>query len=256
MDGDRDGDSDSSSSSALGALGFMFDAANATSLKAYSFSPPSGPLTLHLNVIDDTPGACISGHYLWPAASLLCAHLCSASPPLPPAPARALELGAGCGLAGILAGCLLPAGSTLAFTDHDPGVLETCEGNVRATLERLPTPHPGPLVEAGYFDLPWGDAGAAGPVLEGGQFELVLGSDVIYSKDIVRPLFETIGKLLKPGGRMVMSQSFEYDGETEKEIDRMCKQVGVEREVVLDTFASGDESDENKGKIQYFSKPT
>ena len=60
-----------------------------------------------------------SGHYVWPAAPALAAYLFDQRLALPRG--AVLELGAGCGLAGLVA-AQLPGTTAIVFTDHDPGV--------------------------------------------------------------------------------------------------------------------------------------
>ena len=60
--------SDSDSECGLGDMGFMFDNEQPTVLETYTF-PPS--ISVSMNVVDDDPGAVISGHYLWPASHLM-----------------------------------------------------------------------------------------------------------------------------------------------------------------------------------------
>lgn len=60
-----------------------------------------------------------SGHYVWPAAPALSAYLVDRRLALPRG-GRCLELGAGCGLAGLVA-AQLEGTSAVVFTDHDPG---------------------------------------------------------------------------------------------------------------------------------------
>lgn len=59
-----------------------------------------------------------SGHYVWPAAPALCEYLIHRWQALPHG--KVLELGAGCGLAGLVA-AQLPGTDVVVFTDHDPG---------------------------------------------------------------------------------------------------------------------------------------
>ena len=59
----------------LTSMGFMFDNEQETKLKTFSFmlqaSSPPLIVVVSLNVVDDDPGAVISGHYLWPASHLM-----------------------------------------------------------------------------------------------------------------------------------------------------------------------------------------
>ena len=151
-DDDEDGGAD------FGAIGFMFDAETSRSERRFSFpigggaapapAPAPAPavgeeaslLEVRLMCIDDDPGFVQSGHYIWPAASTMATFLAAhwdrdypadASRPLP----TVVELGAGCGLAGLAAMHL--GASEVVFTDHDPKTLDLIRENVAMQQEAL-----------------------------------------------------------------------------------------------------------------------
>ncbi|CAM9239652.1 unnamed protein product, partial [Ascophyllum nodosum] len=109
----QDADSDDD---CFGDVGFMFDGALPKARRLFCFSDISVPVRL----VDANPGAVQSGHYLWPAAPALSAYLVEQRRFLPGG--AVLELGAGCGLGGLVA-AQLPGSTAVVFTDHDPGVL-------------------------------------------------------------------------------------------------------------------------------------
>lgn len=104
-------------------------------------------------------------------------------------------------------------------------------------------------------------------------FNLILGSDVIYCKEVVRPLFETVGRLLVETRKstydfdkndnindecfdkvlpsvFIMAQSFHYDLGTENEIENICHELGIQNRTLKDNLQySNDES----VKIRMFS---
>jgi predicted nicotinamide N-methyase len=104
-------------------LGFLFDSGLQRSRQTFTF----GAHTVTLQFVDDEPGAVQSGHYLWPAAPALAEYLVENWPSL--ATSTVLELGCGCGLAGLVAG-QADAGCVL-FTDHDFG---ECNCSVRCQV--------------------------------------------------------------------------------------------------------------------------
>ena len=121
-------------------MGFMFDQEQETLLQHYSFPPYS----VSVNVVDDDPGAVISGHYLWPASTLLCSFLtCGSLLPRPPSTllnligsaTTALELGAGCAMCGLLVRQMMRPEARMVVTDYDPGVLKRAQGNREETIK-------------------------------------------------------------------------------------------------------------------------
>lgn len=84
-----------------------------------------------------------------------------------------------------------------------------------------------------------------------GGYDLILGSDLIYCADVVRPLLRTAAALMdgRPHAVFVLAQSFEYDVDTEEEIDRVCRWLGLKRTVVMNSLGL-----ENDGiQIQTFA---
>eukprot|EP00903_Cladosiphon_okamuranus_P006055 g5970.t1 len=109
----------------------MFDNALPKTRRSFCF----GDVSVAVRLVDDDPGAVQSGHYVWPAAPALSAYLVDRRLALPRG-GRCLELGAGCGLAGLVA-AQLEATSAVVFTDHDPGVLDMIRESI-AEQERDP----------------------------------------------------------------------------------------------------------------------
>lgn len=91
--------------------------------------------------------------------------------------ARVLELGAGCGLLGIVAGCY---GARVTATDLE-GVMPLLRANIDAH-EALVRQHGGSIVSE---TLEWGP----GPAM---PFDVVLGADLVYYEENVEPLVATL----------------------------------------------------------------
>ena len=70
------------------------------------------------------------------------------------------------------------------------------------------------------------------------KFDLVLGSDLVYDKDVVTPIMDSVSALMADGGIFLLSQSFLYDDATEMLIDQLCAQHGFERIVLKDDLTS------------------
>jgi len=140
------------------------------------------------------------GFHLYEASVLLAQHLALELPPVSPSsssstalkkPKRILELGSGsCALAGIAATHL---GHRVTFSDL-PGILPTLAINVSrnakdANLHQI-------------AELKWGDREQADKVISASSegddatgeelFDLVIGADVVYQKEFIIPLLETI----------------------------------------------------------------
>jgi hypothetical protein len=63
-------------------------------------------------------------------------------------------------------------------------------------------------------------------------------SDLIYDKDVVEPLLGSVSLLMDKRGTFLLSQSFVYDDATERDIDRLCSTLGLQRTVIQDDLSS------------------
>lgn len=236
-------------------MGFMFEGAEESTQKTYEWRNGSKTVRIALRIVDNDPGAVQSGHYLWPAAPALAQYMLhemndSINPK------SVVELGAGCALASIAALQIFESVETIVTTDHDPGTLVRAENNHDLTLELFEDDEDFlnrvMRTQSLWEPLSWGDTKSAEGIISktDGKFDLVLGSDLIYDKEVVRPLFITAVYLMKEeeGGVFVMTQSFVYDEETEQEIDSICAEKGIDRKVVVDKLAEGGV------KIQQFTR--
>jgi predicted nicotinamide N-methyase len=125
--------------------------------------------------------------YLWPGAYLLAEVVMREPWPdlgsdAGPFDFDALEIGCGLGLAGLAA---LTRGRTVLFTDYDQAPLDYV---ARSAAENGFDPARLTLRRLDWRDLP------------GGQFPVVLGSDVIYEPPLVPLVANLLAKLLPPGG--------------------------------------------------------
>ncbi|TMW62916.1 hypothetical protein Poli38472_005534 [Pythium oligandrum] len=172
-----------------------------------------------------------SDQFVWPAAPALCEYLEQHRELIPNG--TVVELGAGCGLAGLAVAQLQPT-ATVVFTDQDPGVLKTIEHNC--------TQQERPQATCVTQRLRWGPDGAEEIVAleerlskQPQSVDLIVGTDVIYARGVVQPLFWTVDRLLtkQPGASFLMCSSDRYDDTTEAEIDAQCQAFGLERKVLL-----------------------
>ncbi|GMF09174.1 unnamed protein product [Phytophthora lilii] len=218
-------------------VGFMFDACLEKVTCRYDYGA-NAAVSVLLTYAKEEPGALQSGHYVWPAAPALCEYLAAHRDAIPGG--NVVELGAGCGLTGLAVAQLRPD-ATVIFTDHDPGVLKVIEHNAGQQERTQATC----LTQS----LRWGPDGAqeiealeklqSGPVGRKRVTELIVGSDVIYAREVVPLLFWTVDRLLSPGGVFLMCSSFGYDDETESEIDAQSAKYGLKREIVQCSLNQG-----------------
>ena len=168
--------------------------------------------------------------YLWPAATDLANHIIVHWSTL--RPSRFCELGAGCGLVGVVAS-LLGAGEVV-LTDYDPGALELIERNVRTNCseERV--------CEVRSFQ--WGhDVSSLTP----SPFDLVLGADLLYCSKVVEPLFNSVSQLIGDDGMFILGTSFELGESIESEILRCAAKYRLSCSDIVPL-------NEKQSKIQYF----
>lgn len=250
----------------LAALGFLFDAAAAkTWVKHTSTSYPSHPgndaepncstsvpklVEVEVQVIDDEdgPGALQTGQRTWPAAPFLADYLVQhwAKVVIANRRCHVLELGAGCGLLGLTL-AQLPGIDSVLMTDHDPGTLVLIREGIVRNRARL---REGVRCEAALLE--WGGRVDARflpvPRQEGEKYNprlLIVGSDLIYSADVVISLFETVAGVLRKRkeeesspaeagaeDRFWLCGSFALGEAIDKKMEEVVDRLRLSREVV------------------------
>lgn len=121
---------------------------------------------------------------LWPSAIALSEHLLQSGSL---EGKRVLELGCGCGLAGIVAGQL---GGNVTVTDYKEDALQLARENWDRNG----------MAPAQVQNLDW----RAAPTME--PFEIILAADVAYDEAMFGGLIETFGRLLCPGGEIIVAE--------------------------------------------------
>jgi len=233
-------------------MGFMFEGAAPSTLESFSWTKGDRAIKISLKRADGDPGAIQSGHYLWPAAPALAEHLIGRHEK----PMAIIELGAGCGLLSLTALQVFTGLECLVMTDHDPGTLERAKDNHETTCEEVFSDQHlvNQIISVStlWEPLSWGDEAAAKGVLgklqsvvkrDSAKFDMILGSDLIYDFDVVKPLIITAAALLDKGNNeaiFILSQSFPYDDKTETEIDNVCAAHGLGRNILCDSLDSTD----------------
>ncbi|XP_051117173.1 uncharacterized protein LOC127241933 [Andrographis paniculata] len=166
--------------------------------------PSSSSSSLRLRSIESTlvirqlPSHGLS-FQLWPAAAALVALL--DNPPISISSLfvstsgrlRLLELGSGTGLVGIAAAALLGADVTVTDLAH---VLPNLQFNINANAASLALR--GGVVKAAH--LPWGDLQRMEDLDLDLEYDVILGSDVVYHDHLYDPLIQTLRFFLLGNG--------------------------------------------------------
>ena len=166
------------------------------------------------------------GWRVWRGALSLCEEL--ASRPALVAERSVLELGAGCGLCGLLSARL--GASRVVLSDSVPALLTSCAEN--ASVNGLQD-----TVSVSRLD--WADTRGAAD-----QFEVVLGSDVIYAEEHAAALPDVLQRHLAPGGVALLVNGIRFPGVLDSFLRRLgpAGLVGVARVAWADADEGGDES--------------
>lgn len=141
-----------------------------------------------------------TGHVAWQAMPILCHFILSPAGQKLLESARVVELGAGIGVPGLLAG---RSCAELVLTDSNDAVVERLRRNIQLNGVEMRC-HPDATRVA---NVAWGaDAFPPPTVAARGGFDVVLGSDVVYSASSARTFLETAeGLMAKPGGVTVLA---------------------------------------------------
>ena len=240
MDGQVKEDEDDDVAS---SMGFMFDSCHARTTTDFAIG---GEVCVRLRMIKGDPGHVQSGQYLWPAAQFAAKWLYGHQNEWLPRPSVVVELGAGCGLTG-LAAWHLPSVCSVVLTDYDYGSLQLLEENATAarseqegggagetalTVERLEWGTP---VTAAFFPPP---VASLGP-----RHLRIVGTDLLYAKDVVAPLLATVSALFtsfsafpspppspapSPAPSFLLFSSFDI-ASYDEEINRVCAALGLKQ---------------------------
>ncbi|KAM9334215.1 protein N-lysine methyltransferase METTL21A [Symphorus nematophorus] len=137
---------------------------------------------------------------VWDAAVVMCMYLELGKVELKGR--RAIELGAGTGLVGIVAALL---GAKVTLTDREPA-LDFLSANVKANL---PPDSQGSVVVS---ELTWGEGLERYPA---GGFDLVLGADIVYLEDTFVQLLHTLEHLCSDTTVVLLACKIRYQRDTD-----------------------------------------
>lgn len=150
---------------------------------------------------------CSTGLTMWPAAELVCNHLIQ-NPKLLQGK-RTLELGSGLGLVGLLAhhivigdGRNYNTGACVHMTDGDSDALFQLRQNI-AMNHISNNDSNGKNQSLSCNQLLWSKNNAESYLHDKAKdekFDIILASDIIYAKSVVKPMWETVQVLLKENG--------------------------------------------------------
>lgn len=228
-------------------IGFMFSSNHSRTEKIIEFSDARVG-TIYLQLIGEDPGHVQSGQYLWPAAEAASLHLIDIWNSISRPFMKVVELGAGCGLTGIVASKLCNVDQHILFTDYDYGSLEIINNNAERNL-----------IHGQYSvqNIKWGleiDATMQN------QFDIIIGSDLLYSVDIVMPLFQSVYDLMSTGnnnGIFILVSSFDVGQNIEDEILLALQKFRFHCEEIASLSlipCPGASGVGTKCRIQYFKK--
>ena len=153
-----------------------------------------------------------TGHAAWRAMPMLAAHLLIPDTSL--CTATALELGAGLGVPGLIAGRQV---QRLIFTDNNPEVLDRLEATVVLNLPLM-------RASASVQHLEWGASRV--PAALRSTIDVLLASDCVYSAEATARLLETAVALLAPGGRLYIAYVSRW-AHVDRALAACCDAVGL-----------------------------
>ncbi|KAL3826617.1 hypothetical protein ACHAXA_010542 [Cyclostephanos tholiformis] len=129
-----------------------------------------------------------------------------------------LELGAGLGLCGIAAH--YSGATNVVMTDGDNRALDRMRENVRRNCDDVGDASITGRNAIACRQLIWGKPHAGKFLERNGKYDVIIGADVIYTRESVQPLLDTVVSLLnEPNGQFVLS--------------RFCRWNNVDDDIVI-----------------------
>ncbi len=177
---------------------------------------------------------CSTGLTMWPAAELVCNHLIH-NPKLLQGK-RTLELGSGLGLVGLLAHHIVVGddrnyntGACVHMTDGDSDALFQLRQNI--AINDISNDYKGKRQSLSCNQLLWSKNNAESFLHDEAndkKFDLILASDIIYAKSVVKPMWETVQVLLEENGSFLFAFARRQVAVTMKDILEEGKFAGFD----------------------------
>lgn len=143
-----------------------------------------------------------------------------------------IELGSGCGLCGIVTSQMKGVEYAL-MTDYDPGALEIINSNITMNKSHEEMKYQVELLEWGTA-IPYCITKELSNVeykCENVYSMLILGTDLLYSVDIVEPLVQTVNKFLllakENKGMFILVSSFDIGENIEEQFNKCIISSGL-----------------------------
>ena len=131
-----------------------------------------------------------------------------------------LELGGGLGLCGIVA--YYSGAKKVIMTDGDTKTLKGMRANVKHNCDN----DVGDRIQC--KQLLWGSPHMNAFLEENGQYDTIIAADVIYTKDSIVPLMQTVACLLEKSGQFVLSRYTKWHSIEDETVIELAKQQGLE----------------------------
>lgn len=145
-----------------------------------------------------------------------------------------LELGSGCGLAGLAAAC---EAQRIRLSDGEARLLPNLRFNADQLID----------VPVEVAHLNWSDTPDKLST-QHGTWDVVIGADLVYSSGSVVPLARAVASLLKPGGTLIMCSPSGRHGleqlvEALRAVGMRCERSLLDAELLRGATCQGDEAE-------------
>jgi predicted nicotinamide N-methyase len=210
-------------------------------------------LTITVQKIDEYPGASQSGYHLWPGANQLTQYLCKNWSTL--STSRVCEMGCGCGLATLGVAALGAVDNSCEFmlaTDGDQKILDKVLESAKYTTNETGTA----LLPIETCRMKWGeDLEQLQEMGYANTFNLVIGSDLIYSDGLIEPLLQTVFQLLnKDDENACFLLCYSFTGYVEEAV-KVSEDMNLNLEILMDTIQDGGYSAQSTGtRIERYTR--